>query len=351
VTNVLVVDGESMFGVPVSYCLAAANRTVHVGSATRFPDVRFSRFCKNFRWWGSDASRLVDEVSAYARRRRISVILGCSDQGIRFLSENRRELERVAAVAGTPSIESLDATVDKASFGEFLGRTIVPHPKTIALRVGQAIPRKLPSFPALLKPSRSSGGRLIRRFERSKDFEDFAKNGGLGGLPWVLQTHIPGRDVNCNAICRDGKVLAATIQEPIEAISTSFAPPLALRFIHDEEALALTEQLLGALRWNGVANIDMRRSAGDGRISVIELNGRYWTSMMGSYRAGVNFPELACLDALGQQLPPAKYREIRFFRGSSGRGRAQLAETTLLWRLSDPGPVLAELLRRRNPVH
>src|ERR1700676_2496966 len=144
------VDGESMFSLPVSYCLSAVNRTVHVGSAIRFPSIRFSRFCTKFHWWGGDASRLLDELRMYAVEHQISVILGCSDQGIRFLSENRRELEMVAAVAGTPSVETLDSASDKANFAEFLDGSTLPHPETAALRPGKWPPGNPPAFPALL---------------------------------------------------------------------------------------------------------------------------------------------------------------------------------------------------------
>lgn len=117
-------------------------------------------------------------------------------------------------------------------------------------------------------------------------------------------------------------------------------------FIHHEEALALAEELVNAMHWTGIANIDMVLDERDGCF-LIEMNGRYWTSMLGSYRAGVNFPDLACLDALGSEVPRSGYRDSRFVRGSSRVGwrEAGLSKRTLLWRLADPGPVVAEWVR------
>src|SRR5260370_24905830 len=112
--SVLLIDGESLFSAPVSYCLAAANRTVHLGSSSRFAYVRFSRFRKKFRWW-KDESRLLDNVRNFAREERVEIIMACSDPGIRFLSEYRRQLQSVALGAGTPSVESLAATVHQAN--------------------------------------------------------------------------------------------------------------------------------------------------------------------------------------------------------------------------------------------
>jgi predicted ATP-grasp superfamily ATP-dependent carboligase len=207
VISVLLIDGESMYTVPASYCLAAANRPVHVGSATRFPDLRFSRFHAKFHWW-DDASSLLDQVRSYAARERVAVIMGCSDAGVRFVSENRRELEMVTSVAGTPSVLSLDTTIDKANFAGFLEGTNLPHPETIVLRAGQPHPRKLPGFPAILKPARGSGGERIQYFQHTDAFGHFVDNGGLGERVWILQSYITGRSAGCSALCRNGKILA-----------------------------------------------------------------------------------------------------------------------------------------------
>src|SRR3954464_8673283 len=125
-----------MFSIPLCYCLSAANRTVHAGSATRFPNLRYSRFCKTFQWW-RDPFRLLDSTRDFAAKQRVAVILACSDEGIRFLSGNRRELETVAPVAGTPSLQTLDFAIDKAAFAAFLSRTSLPHPDTVTLEGGR----------------------------------------------------------------------------------------------------------------------------------------------------------------------------------------------------------------------
>jgi D-aspartate ligase len=345
--SVLLLDGEAVYSVPVVYCLSAARQTVHAASATRFADVRFSRFPKKFSWW-KDGSQLLENVVSYARKERIKIIMACSDPGIRFVSEYRCELERVAATAGTPSVESLDRTADKANFARFLSRTTLPHPETIVLAGGEPLPRTLPAFPALLKPALGSGGGLITRFDDQEQFQRFADKGGLCSRRWILQSYILGRDIDCSVICRQGRILAYTNQRSSEWPATSFAPIGAVEFVEDNEVLSLAKKLVAALEWTGIAHIDMLRARGDGRLFVIEMNGRYWASMLGSFRAGVNFPELACLDAVGEAFPRPTPRRIRFVRGTLRtvwREARQPAETTLFWRLSDPGPLLASYLK------
>ncbi len=345
--KVLLIDGEASYAPAVSYCLAAANRALQMGSIERFADVRFSRFPETFRCW-EDASGLLDSVSRCARQRDVQIIMACSDSGIRFLAKNRNELERAAAVIGTSSLEALDTAIDKANFARFASAAKLPHPETVVLQAADPLPAELPSFPALLKPARGSGGVLIRRFEEPRDFQNFAGSGGLGVQTWILQSYVPGRDIDCSVICRDGKILAHTIQRSVDCAATSFAPVGAVEFVDDDEVLHLAERLAGALQWTGIAHIDMRRSQKDSRVLVLEMNGRYWASLFGSFKAGVNFPELACLDALGASFARPVPRPIRFVRGTflaALREARRPSETTLSWRLSDPGPLLATYLK------
>jgi D-aspartate ligase len=345
--NVLLLDGEALYSASVLYCLAAARRTVHIGSATRFADVRFSRLSRKFRCWHDD-SQLLEDVSAYARKEGIAMILACSDPGIRFISRYRPELESVAAVAGTASLESLDTAIDKSDFAHFLSRTMLPHPETIVLDGGEPIPASLPAFPALLKPALGSGGELITRFDQPGEFRSFAGQGGLASRRWILQSYICGREIGCSVLCRRGKILAYTIQSSVKWPAASFAPIGAVDFVEDEEALRLTEKLVSALDWTGIAHIDMLRAGGNGRLLVLEMNGRYWASMIGSFRAGVNFPELACLDALGRNFACPEPRRMRFVRGTLRtvwQEARRPAETTLFWRLADPGPLLAHYVK------
>ena len=106
-----------------------------------------------------------------------------------------------------------------------------------------------------------------------------------------------------------------------------------------------------ALRWNGVANLDMLRCAATGATMVLEINPRYWATLLGSVHARVNFPYLACLAALGHPFPPTKSQPITYADQSTAikqmlkkmTGRPHLAglklRNTALWTsLTDPLP-------------
>ena len=77
--------------------------------------------------------------------------------------------------------------------------------------------------------------------------------------------------------------------------------------------LAVVDRLMKDLRWNGVAHLDLRYDARARQIKVIEINTRFWLTVVGSALvAGVNFPVLACQMAAGRAVAPAPFREGRY---------------------------------------
>src|SRR5439155_12421826 len=77
------------------------------------------------------------------------------------------------------------------------------------------------------------------------------------------------------------------------------------------------QRVVAALGWEGIAHIDMREDPESGEVRVIEVNPRYWSSLLASHAAGVNFPYLACLSALGVLYAPPQVRLQRFAQARS----------------------------------
>jgi predicted ATP-grasp superfamily ATP-dependent carboligase len=206
-------------------------------------------------------------------------------------------------------------------------------------------------FPVLAKPPLSSGGIGIRRFESLDGLAAF-----LSEQPrderWVVQTLIEGRDLGVSVLCREGRILAATVQHPIKASPKPFQPPIGIEFRDDSSAMDVAERLMRELGWSGVANIDMRFDARRKIPLVLELNGRYWYSLLGSLNAGVNFPLLACEMSLDELRANRKPHRARYFSGrdsallslvGGGRFRIRPHETNL--RYFDPLPTACWLAK------
>jgi hypothetical protein len=115
-----------------------------------------------------------------------------------------------------------------------------------------------------------------------------------------------------------------------------------------------SRRLVEKLAWSGVANIDIRLDGQRGTPLILEVNGRYWLSLFGSLKAGVNFPLLACEAVFGQLTSNREARKTRYFRGTAnvvlslfgaGRYRVRLGETDLGFLIRAPVFFTSVLIR------
>ena len=65
--------------------------------------------------------------------------------------------------------------------------------------------------------------------------------------------------------------------------------------------------------WDGIANIDFLLDARDGSVNILDFNPQFGQSLLGSLIAGVNFPLLSCLGAMGMEYPSMQQQDaIRY---------------------------------------
>jgi predicted ATP-grasp superfamily ATP-dependent carboligase len=243
-------------------------------------------------------------------------------------------------------LRAFDEATNKALLADFLTRHEISHPPSIVMTAGIPSADRLSAltFPILAKPPLLNKGAGIRRLETIDDLASFAA-GRPGDECWVLQDFIDGYDLCVNVLCRDGKILAATVQHAIKLSSTPYRPMVGMEFKDDPAAMGIVEQLMHALNWSGVACVDLRFDARRKKVLVLEVNGRYWNSLLGSLNAGVNFPLLACEMSLGELKANRMPYKARYFLGESsmllslvggGKFRIMSNETNLPYSLRDP---------------
>lgn len=356
--SVLLIDGERWLSLLVACCLCQVPGVrVHVLSEAPRAVLRFSRYRHSFhviRSRHADARRL-QVIGEVAERTGADVILPVAEESVRFASTYASELGRIAKLAPVPSPEAFAATSDKGSLAELAQRHGLPVPETIRYSDEPHFEASLRSldFPVLVKPTFSEGGRGIRLFTQPDDVLRY-----LRALPksearrHIVQRFLPGQDIGCSVLCRDGRILMHTVQRHIVSGDSDFAPANGLQFLNDDRVLGLVRRWAETTGWSGVAHLDMRQSD-DGQLRILEVNVRYWTSLLGSLMMGVNFPYLACLEALNIPLPlpfycPGRYYDLSTaLRQHLSRPWAKnvlpslLDETALRYRFADP---LADLV-------
>jgi len=334
---------------------------VHLLAEHPLQPVRFSRHGASYTTVTS-ASReesIVGQIERLIGQRGIDVILPSGVAATRFLSKYRRVLQELCAIAPVPDLAALELARDKGRLSTHMQSSGIPHPRTIVVREPSEAIGFFDSLggPALMKPLLSAGGRGFIRFDRREILERWSQ-GTEAPEDYLLQEFIPGHDIDCSVLSHHGTILAHTVQRGTQGGIRSYAAPAAVEFIDHQGAFEIASMLAGSLRWSGVAHIDMRYDERDGTVKVLELNPRYWRSLLGSTTVGVNFPYLACLYALRGRFDPPASSPGRYVHETRAalrqmlrqRGRKhpyRFTETVLGESSRDPLPELALLLFHR----
>lgn len=345
--SVLIPDVDDWLSLPVAYCLKTSGKvTVHGLSRRRWRPLRLSKLFASLNYVDDDLDPWLHRIDEIVAKQGVGVVLPVSNSAIRALGEHRQTLSCADRFVPLPEPDVFDIATNKASLTDFLTAHGFRQPTTVKVTAGASRPEGLSvlSFPVLAKPPLSSGGNGIRNFETPKALDDFLAGEGHDE-DWVVQEFVPGTDLGVNVLCRNGQIIASTVQHAMIPSSVPYRASTSLEFRTDASAMDVAARLIEKLGWSGIANIDMRRSPTSEVPFVFELNGRYWLTLLGSLKAGVNFPLLACETAMGRLQANRQARETRYFgeQGNAllsllggGRFRIRPSETDLDQLFRDP---------------
>jgi glutathione synthase/RimK-type ligase-like ATP-grasp enzyme len=319
--SILIPDGESLLAPYVVGCLSQIQGwKTHILSddpetLTRYPshkqDFLVRRKSGTYEEW-------TDTLRQIATRKKVDVVLPVDEFAIRALSIYGHELASLTSIAPIPKTNAFDLVADKWSSALFFKQNNLPAPDTIRYEPGRQFEQSLQSlsFPVLTKPIHAAGGKGIQYWESLPGLRAHLEK-SADPQKFIIQSFIDGFNTDCSVLCQDGRILAYTIQRELFPERLRFEVTQQIRFVHNEEVLRIAERLVGALQWSGAAHIDMRFDLQNGQYKILEINPRYWATILGSMKAGVNFPYLACLASLGLEFPQPGYRAIPFSNGGT----------------------------------
>ncbi len=288
--NILIIDGEST--LTYNFCRCFDNCTVQIFVISKLPKSPLAsskNIKKHIYLKHSYEKKDLEQFKDIIIHNKIDLIYALSDVGIVFTGTFIQEFNKIAQVAILPELESFNRASDKFLFGQLCSSHSIPVPETFKLSDAHKINT---DGKTIAKPIHASGGEGIKVFNSKNDLLAFRS--GLSEEKeqgYIVQHYISGFDIDCNIIAKEGKLIAYSIQKGFSAGNNQFAPYEGIEFLYDERVIKLAEQLMACLNWNGVSHIDMRYDAETNQLYVIEINCRYWQSLIASKLvAEVNFP-------------------------------------------------------------
>lgn len=302
-------------GVPV---IALSNRRSLYGNFTRFAE---TRICPDSR---SEPERLLEFLLMLGRKLETrGVIFPTRDDDLVFLDRFRSELEPFfnLVIAGRPA---LHACLDKWETYEYACRAGVASPRSWVIKTREAaesVAREA-TYPCVLKPLSAHYWRQAGKWklvgarkaiavqsdeELLREYQTIAQADERA----LVQEMIPGGDENLViAACyldRQSRWVAGFNTRKLVQVPEGLGTGCIVESVSRPELFEPARQILQAMGYSGIAEVEFKWDAGDNRYKLIEVNPRPWDQHRLGADCGVDLMYVAYCEHAG--LPAPSLRE------------------------------------------
>jgi predicted ATP-grasp superfamily ATP-dependent carboligase len=309
--RVFVTDGYWRKTVAAVRALGRMGLRVTVAESTYLAPALFSRYCYRRVRTPSPVlqpSQYLDFLEDYLKHHPHQVLIPMEEDTLLLLAQNR---DRIAGLTRLPlaSYPNLVFARDKLKVARRAETLGIPTPKTYQitnLEEAATLAKQL-EYPLVVKPRVGSGSGGVQYVtEPSQLAPALAWLFRSGQLP-LLQEKLPSDGAGIGAsflLNQEGQVRASFIHRRIREYPVKGGPSTLRESILFNQVRDDGARLLQNLNLTGVAMVEFKIDSRDGKAKLLEVNPRFWGSLALAINAGVNFPYLLTLMALGLDFPP-----------------------------------------------
>jgi len=294
--TILIPSRHPEFAAMVAYGIRKFDKNVkiiYVAIHVEFPAARFSSSIDKFYYCSSKENQLKFLIDII-KENQVDLFYPVDEDEILFTIQNFKEINKVTSVVRLASEESFIIASNKWKLSSFL----VTQDCNVAKGARQNDQNQL-QYPILAKDVNGSFGKGITLLRDESEYMEYdSENKDV-----FFEEFIEGYDLVCNVYCQDGEILAHTILKPKYFGDKGFTSKYDQHvFAPNPRVLKLVAQCIKALNWNGIGSLDIRYDVDKDRYVIIEMNPRYWATLISSVEMGVNFPYIMMLDKVEKNM-------------------------------------------------
>ncbi len=320
--RILVLDGHSAAALPVTRSAGRTGHWVAVGANRgAFAAAKFSRYCRmalDYPVSTSEPEAFVQSILEFVRANQIDLVVPLTDWTLGPLSLERERFSGLCPLA-MPSHSAIEFASDKFRTIELAQEIGIGVPKTRLLQ-SQADLSGLKEFgfPAVVKD------RFSVRWIRHKavfgsvayayspeDLQNRVADRLEKAGDVLVQEFVSGQGIGFSCFVADGKSFLPFQWLRVREVDPRGSASSARKSISlDDGLVSQSEQLITRMGFAGIAMVEYKRTS-DGRLILMEINGRPWGSIGLPIACGIDYPRYLLDWWLEGKLPPEKiaYRE------------------------------------------
>jgi predicted ATP-grasp superfamily ATP-dependent carboligase len=303
IKKVLLLDGYSTRTLACVRSWGRMGIEFVVGGETRWDMSLFSRYAKEKCIYTSpkqDVSKFIRDVNAYCRQFAADHVLPTSEAAIMACSEYENELEAAPIIPSKDEIRTVFSKMNTLRIAQSLG---IPVPDTLHITSKNflALRTAAPKFPVVIKsessevmlPGRAAtSGKTFYALNQS-ELEKECESRLAKGQSLLLQEFIDGYGVGVSGLFSKGRPVVLIGHRRIRESNPMGGPSAVAESVEiDSDLLKATASLLGQIGFTGPAMVEFKVDRRTGQAYLMEINGRFWGSILLALASGLDLPYL-----------------------------------------------------------
>ncbi len=235
---------------------------------------------------------MFDQINAHCRRYAVDVLVPTDTRCTRMLCRHNGELE--VGIYPLPAPDVFTLLYNKWTFSQYLDKVQVPQPPTrLVCSEDDCLNLDL-KFPVIVKPTASENSEGIFRFDQRNALLEHVRTYQVSSQnPLLVQHFVNGYMMGMNFLADHGDLVAWAIRRRLPGDWST------MDFFIDEGMVEHCRRIAAGCGYHGVADLDMMVDPDTQQYYFIDMNPRFWGSLLWSVFSGVNFPYLGCLMSQG----------------------------------------------------
>jgi predicted ATP-grasp superfamily ATP-dependent carboligase len=305
----LILDAEMQCALPVIESLHKQGFQVTAGSHKRINMGFFSRYTSEriiYPHPEKCPAAFLERISKLVKDQRYDFILPTDDISGELLTAHKTELENYTHFPVVPHEIFMKAR-DKSQTLKIALQRKVPCPSTFFPDEQniEEIADNL-SYPALVKPNRSSGARGISLVASKADLATTYKAVKASFGECHIQEYVPKGGLQYKAdlfLDRNQNLKAGIVYSKLRYFPINGGSSIVNRTVLFPQILENAHKILQAMEWYGFADFDFITDPRDGVPKIVEINPRVPACFRITLGAGIDFSYLIARLAMGEEIP------------------------------------------------
>lgn len=313
--RILVLDGHSAAALAVTRSAGRAGHWVAVGANRGiFAAAKLSRYCSaRFEYPVStqDADAFVDSVFEFVRAHSIDLVVPVTDWTLGPLSAQRERFASMCRIA-MPSQRALDLVSDKYRTIKLAESFAIGIPGTQLIEsTGDLSHWEAAEFPVVVKDrfsvrwinAKAVFGSVAYAYSSAELRDKVAERLRFAG-DVLIQEFVSGVGIGFSCFVAAGKTFLPFQWERIREVDPRGSASSARKSIAlDPLLVSLSQRLITEMGFEGAAMVEYKKTP-EGRLILMEINGRPWGSIGLPISCGIDYPRYLVEWCLTGTLPP-----------------------------------------------